>query len=410
MQDNTSFNIDNIRKDFPILSTMVRNKPLVYLDNAATSQKPLSVINAIDEYYKSSNSNVHRGVHFLSEKATQSYENARQLVADFIHAGSTRECIFTRGTTESINLVANSFVLPMLRDGDEILVTYLEHHSNIVPWQMICERTGAKLIAAPINMKGEVELDEFKNLLSSRTKFVAISHVSNALGSINPIKEMIDAAHHFSVPVLVDGAQAVPHQSVDVQSLGCDFYAFSGHKMCGPTGIGVLWGRENFLETMQPFMGGGDMISYVTFEKSDYADLPYKFEAGTPNISGAIGLGAAITYLNSLGMDNIATYENALLTYATESLLALDGFKIIGTADKKASVLSFVHESIHPHDMGTILDAEGVAIRSGHHCAMPVMDFFDVPATTRASFAFYNTYQEIDALMLGLTNVVEVFK
>lgn len=409
MFQNNHFDVEKVRKDFPILSSSVRGTPLIYLDNAATSQTPLAVINAIDDYYQSSNANVHRGVHFLSEKATAQYEGARQLVANFINAESTKECIFTRGTTESINLVANSFVLPMLREGDEILVTHLEHHSNIVPWQIICEQVGAKLVAAPINQEGEVLLNEFERLISTKTKFIAISHISNALGTINPIKKMIDMAQRASVPVLVDGAQAVPHQAVDVKALGCDFYAFSGHKMYGPTGIGVLWGREQLLESMQPYMGGGDMISYVTFEKSDYADLPYKFEAGTPNIAGAIGLGAAITYLNSVGLDIIDDYETQLLNYATDALSQLKGFRVIGTAKKKAGVLSFIHETIHPHDMGTILDSSGIAIRSGHHCAMPIMDFFDVPATTRASFSFYNTFDEIDALMSGLKKVVEIF-
>ncbi len=410
MTFKSSFPVESLRQDFPILSSTVRGKTLVYLDNAATTQKPNAVIDAVNDYYKSTNSNVHRGVHYLSEKATKAYEAARKKISDFINAPTSRECIFTRGTTESINLVANSYVLPRLKAGDEVLVTHLEHHSNIVPWQMICEKAGAHLVAAPINDSGEVMLNEFASLISNNTKFIAVSHISNALGSINPVEEMVALAKKAGVAILIDGAQAAPHQTIDVQALGCDFYAFSGHKMYGPTGIGILWGKEALLDDMTPFMGGGDMISYVTFEKSQYAPLPAKFEAGTPNIAGAIGLGAAIDYLMAVGLPAIAAYEHELLTYATESLLALDGFRIIGTAKKKASVLSFVHDSIHPHDMGTILDADGIAIRSGHHCAMPVMDFFDVPATTRASFSFYNTRQEVDALMQGLQNVVEVFK
>lgn len=404
-------NIDvmNLRNDFPILLEKVRDKDLVYLDNAATTQKPSVVIDAISDYYQTTNANVHRGVHYLSEKSTLAYENARNTVADFINANKNIECIFTRGTTESINLVANSFVMPLLQAGDEILITHLEHHSNIVPWQMVCEKTGAKLVAAPINLNGEVLLDEFAKLLSSKTKFVAISHISNALGTINPVKEMVAIAKKRSIPVLIDGAQAAPHQQIDVQDLGCDFYAFSGHKMYGPTGIGILWGKEALLNSMQPFLGGGDMISYVTFEKSQYAPLPYKFEAGTPNIAGAIGLGVAIKYLLNIGFDNINAQESRLLDYATQSLKDIAGFNIIGTAENKSAVMSFVHETIHPHDFGTILDNEGIAVRSGHHCAMPVMDFFDIPATTRASFSFYNTFDEIDCLMAGLKKVVGVF-
>lgn len=396
------------RYEFPILSEEVNGHPLVYLDNAATTQKPLSVIHAIDDYYCRANANVHRGVHFLSELATSKYEQARKKVAQFINAPQQKECIFTRGTTESINLVANSFVLPRLKAGDEVLITYLEHHSNIVPWQLICEHVGAKVVAAPINQHGEVKLDVFETLVSERTKFISIGHISNALGTINPIEKMIAIAKKADIPILIDGAQAVPHQEIDVQSLDCDFYAFSGHKMYGPTGIGILWGKEELLDAMPPYQGGGDMISMVSIEKSHYAPLPNKFEAGTPNISGAIGLAAAIDYILEIGFEEIVSIEEDLLTYATESLESMPGFKIIGTAAQKASVISFVHETIHPHDIGTILDTEGVAIRSGHHCAMPVMDFFDVPATSRASFAFYNTREDVDALIHGLHKVVEV--
>ena len=396
------------RYEFPILSEEVNEHPLVYLDNAATTQKPLSVIHAIDDYYCRANANVHRGVHFLSELATSKYEQARKKVAQFINAPQQKECIFTRGTTESINLVANSFVLPRLKAGDEVLITYLEHHSNIVPWQLICERVGAKIVAAPINQHGEVKLNVFESLVSDRTKFISIGHISNALGTINPIEKMIAIAKKADIPILIDGAQAVPHQEIDVQSLDCDFYAFSGHKMYGPTGIGILWGKEDLLDAMPPYQGGGDMISMVSIEKSHYAPLPNKFEAGTPNISGAIGLAAAIDYLLEIGFEEIVSIEEDLLAYATESLESMPGFKIIGTAAQKASVISFVHETIHPHDIGTILDTEGVAIRSGHHCAMPVMDFFDVPATSRASFAFYNTREDVDALIHSLHKVVEV--
>lgn len=409
MCSDTVFPIQTVREDFPILSSRVHGQRLVYLDNAATSQTPRQVIEAIESYYHTSNANVHRGVHYLSEKATALYEGARQKITDFINASSTRECIYTRGTTESINLVANSFVLPRLKAGDEVLVTHLEHHSNIVPWQLVCEKIGAKVVAVPINQHGEVQLGEFAKLISDKTRFISVNHVSNALGTINPIKAMIALAKDNDIPIMIDGAQAAPHLEIDVQALDCDFYAFSGHKMYGPTGIGVLWGRETLLGSMPPYMGGGDMILQVSFDKSAYAPLPAKFEAGTPNIAGAIGLGAAIDYIDSIGLQDIAAYEHELLSYANDALSSLDGFQIIGTAKEKASVLSFVHEHIHPHDMGTILDAKGIAIRSGHHCAMPVMDFFDVPATTRASFALYNTFEEVDVLIEGLKNVVKVF-
>lgn len=406
--NNSQLNLDEVRQDFPILSQTVHDKPLVYLDNAATTQKPLQVIHAIDEYYCTTNANVHRGVHFLSEKATEQYELARQVMAEFVMADDAKECIFTRGTTEAINLVANSFVLPMLQAGDEVLITHLEHHSNIVPWQMVCEKAGATLKAAPITLEGEVDLEAFANLINDKTRFVSINHVSNALGTINPVKQMVDLAKNANIPVLIDGAQAAPHIEVDVRILGCDFYALSGHKMYGPTGIGLLWGKAEHLEAMQPYQGGGDMISYVTIEKSQYAPIPNKFEAGTPNIAGAIGMAAAARYVYDLGFEAISQQEHELLTYATECFNALPSYKIIGTAQNKSAVISFVHETIHPHDMGTILDSEGIAVRSGHHCAMPVMDFFDVPATTRASFSFYNTRHEIDVLMQGLQKVESI--
>ncbi len=367
------------------------------------------MIEAVEQFYRTYNSNVHRGVHHLSQKATDAYEGARHNIAQFINADSDKECIFTRGTTESINLVANAFVLPQLQAGDEVLITHLEHHANIVPWQMVCQKAGATLKAAPINLKGEVDVDAFEALINPKTKFISINHISNALGTINPVETMIAIAKRHDVPVLVDGAQAIPHQAVDVKALGCDFYAFSGHKAYGPTGIGVLWGKQALLDTMQPYQGGGDMIRYVTIEKSDYAPIPHKFEAGTPNIAGAIGLSAALDYIKEISYETIHQKEMELLHYAEESFQALKGFQMIGTAKNKAAVMSFIHDTIHPHDIGTILDAEGVAVRSGHHCAMPIMDFFDVPATTRASFAFYNTRQEVDALMLALKKVIEVF-
>lgn len=398
-----------LKKEFPILQTQVREAPLVYLDNAATTQKPQTVIDAIANYYHASNANVHRGVHYLSEQATEAFEQARRAVAHFINAPSERECIFTRGTTEAINLVANSFVLPRLNAGDEVLITHLEHHSNIVPWQLVCERAGANLVVAPINHQGEVIFDAFKALVNERTRFISVSHISNALGSVNPVMDMVNVAKQAQVPIMIDGAQAIAHEQVDVQALGCDFYAFSAHKMYGPTGIGVLWGKAQWLEAMVPYQGGGDMISHVTFERSAYAPIPYKFEAGTPNISAAVGLHAAITYLERLGLENIKTHEQALLAYATKAIGGLPHYRIIGTAVSKASVISLVHDSIHPHDMGTILDSYGIAVRSGHHCAMPVMDFFDVPATTRASLAVYNTREDIDALVSGLQQVEKVF-
>lgn len=403
------FEVDKIRADFPILRRKMGDISLAYLDNAATTQKPKSVIDAVQNYYQHSNANVHRGVHVLSIEATELYESARKKVANFIHAANVDECIFVRGTTEAINLVAQSYVLPKIKVGDEILITYLEHHSNIVPWQQVCELTGAKLVVAPINQAGEVEIERFAELINERTAFVSISHMSNALGTVNDVKKMIDLAHQYDVKVMVDGAQAVAHQKVDVQALGADFYAFSGHKIYGPTGIGVLWGRQSLLDAMRPYQGGGDMIKYVTFAKTEYAAIPTKFEAGTPNIAGSIGLGAAIDYLSQWEMQTIADYESKLLAYAKTKLAELADIEFIGNAQNQASVLSFIHQKAHAHDIGTILDNFAVAVRSGHHCAMPVMDFYNVAATTRASFAFYNTFEEIDRLQAGLIKVSELF-
>jgi cysteine desulfurase/selenocysteine lyase len=398
-----------VRADFPILETMVHGKPLVYLDNAATSQKPRAVIDAIMRYYQGTNANVHRGVHYLSEAATEDYEGARKIAQQFINAAHSREIIFVRGTTEGINLVAHTFGRTRIGAGDEILITAMEHHSNIVPWQILCEEKGAKLRVAPINDNGELLLDEYANLLSPKTKLVAVTHVSNALGTINPLKRIVELAHAHGVPVLVDGAQAVPHIRVDVQALDCDFYTFSGHKVYAPTGIGVLYGKTALLESMPPYQGGGDMISSVTFERTTYNKLPYKFEAGTPDIAGVIGLGAALTYVENLGIENIGAHEHDLLVYATAALSAIPGVRIIGTAKEKASVISFVIEGVHPHDIGTILDQQGIAIRTGHHCSQPIMERFGIPATARASFAVYNTRQEIDALVGGIQKVKEVF-
>jgi cysteine desulfurase/selenocysteine lyase len=398
-----------VRRDFPILGHTVHGKPLVYLDNGATSQKPQAVIDALARYYRDENSNIHRGVHFLSEQATAAYEAARRKVQTFVNASQRDEIIFVRGTTEAINLVAQSYGRAWLKTGDEIIVSAMEHHSNIVPWQMLCEQTGARLRVVPINHDGELVLDEYRRMLNERTKFVSVTHVSNALGTVVPVKEIVAAAHERSIPVLLDGAQAVPHLKIDVQDLGCDFYAFSGHKMFGPTGVGVLYGRRELLEQMPPYQGGGDMISLVTFEKTHYNVLPYKFEAGTPNIAGGIGLGAAIDYLQSLSWPQVLVHEDDLLSYATEKLARIDGLRIIGTAKQKAGVLSFVFAHIHAHDIGTILDQEGVAVRAGHHCAMPVMQRFGVPATTRASFAFYNTREEIDVLVNAIQKALKVF-
>ena len=404
-----SLNLKAIRHDFPALQQDINGQPLVYLDNAATTQKPKAVIDAIANYYQHDNANVHRSVHALSVRATQAFEAARAKVQRFINAKHAHECIFVRGTTEAINLVAQSFVAPRIRPGEEILITYMEHHSNIVPWQMVCKKTGAVLKVAPISLNGEILLDEFERLLSRNTKFVAINYASNALGTINPVEKMIEMAHAHGALVLLDGAQATAHLPIDVQSLDCDFYAFSGHKMYGPTGIGALWAREDLLEDMAPYQGGGEMISYVTFDATSYAPLPYKFEAGTPNIAGAIGLAAAMDYLWSLDMEAIAAYEAQLLDYATLAVQSVKGFNLVGTAKHKVPIVSFVHGKIHAHDVGTILDSEGIAIRSGHHCAMPLMDFYGVPATTRISLSFYNNKAEIDRCVRALHKVQEVF-
>jgi cysteine desulfurase/selenocysteine lyase len=403
------FGVERIRHDFPALQGKVHGKPLVYLDNAATSQKPQAVIDSIARYYQSENSNVHRGVHFLSELATQAYETARSRVRQLLNAAHDREIIFTRGTTEGINLVAGTYGRSRVKAGDEILISAMEHHSNIVPWQMLCEEKGAVLRVIPMNDAGELLLDEYERLLSERTRLVAVVYVSNALGTVNPVKPMIALAHRRGVPVLLDGAQAAPHIPVDVQDLDCDFFALSGHKLFGPTGIGILYGKADLLEAMPPYQGGGDMISAVTFEKTLYNVLPYKFEAGTPHISGAIGLAAAIEYVERIGLNRIAAYEAQLLAYGTELLSAIPGLRIIGTAKEKAGVLSFVLEGVHAHDIGTILDHEGIAIRAGHHCAMPVMKRFGLPATARASLAFYNTREELDRLAKGIHRVSEVF-
>jgi cysteine desulfurase / selenocysteine lyase len=407
--NSPGFDVTRIRADFPILAQRVHGKPLVYFDNGATSQKPRLVIDALERYYAAENSNIHRGVHSLSETATAAYEAAREKVREFINAGSDKEIIFVRGTTEAINLVAQSYGRTFFRSGDEIIVSAMEHHSNIVPWQMVCEQVGARLRVIPINHDGEIVVEEYGRLLNERTKLVAVTHVSNALGSVAPVKEIVEAAHRRGVPVLLDGAQAVPHLKIDVQDLGCDFYAFSGHKMFGPTGIGVLYGRSDLLEKMPPYQGGGDMISLVTFEKTHYNVLPYKFEAGTPHIAGVIGLGAAIDYLQGLDWGQVVAHEHELLNYATQALGSIPAVKIIGTAKHKAGVLSFVLDHVHAHDVGTVLDQEGVAVRAGHHCAMPVMQRFGVPATTRASFAFYNTLEEIDVLVNAIQRVLKVF-
>ncbi len=405
----TTFSVEEVRRDFPILHQQVYGHQLVYLDNAATSQKPQAVIDAISHYYECGNANIHRGVHFLSEHATEEHEAARRTVQAFLNAADKREIIFVRSATEGINLVAQTHGRKHVGAGDEVLITAMEHHSNIVPWQMLCEEKDATLRVIPINDRGELLMDELPKLLGPRTKLLAVTHVSNALGTINPLRKIVEIAHSHGVPVVVDGAQAVPHLKVDVQELDCDFYVFSGHKVYGPTGIGVLYGKRALLEAMPPYQGGGDMIRSVTFEKTLYNDLPYKFEAGTPNIGGAIGLGAAIDYINHLGIDNIAVHEHDLLVYATEALSAIPDIRIIGTAAEKAAVISFIIEGIHPHDIGTILDREGIAIRTGHHCAQPVMQRFRIPATARASFALYNTRGEVDALVEGIQKVKEVF-
>jgi cysteine desulfurase / selenocysteine lyase len=402
------YDVQNVRRDFPVLHQKVHGKPLVYLDNAATTQKPLAVIEAIQHYYLHDNSNIHRGVHTLSERATEAYEKVRETARQFLNAASTKEIIFVRGTTEAINLVAQTYGRKNVGSGDEVVITALEHHSNIVPWQMLCEEKGAKLRVAPINDQGELLLEDFEKLLNAKTKIVAIAHLSNALGTINPMREMIRMAHARNIPVLVDGAQAVARMKVDVQALDCDFYALSSHKLYGPTGVGILYGKTKLLEAMPPWQGGGDMIASVTFDKTVYNRLPYKFEAGTPNIADTIGLGAAIDYLNHLGLEEIERHEADILAYATNLLCAMPGVRIVGTAREKAGVLSFVMGEIHPHDIGTILDTEGIAIRTGHHCAQPVMQRFGIPATARASFGLYNTREEVDALVAGIRKVQEV--
>jgi cysteine desulfurase/selenocysteine lyase len=410
LQTRTAYDVDRVRADFPILARNVRGKRLVYLDNAATTQKPQAVIDRLVRYYSEENSNVHRGVHYLSEVATAAYEGARTTVKRFINARDEKEIIFTRGTTEAINLVASAWGRRNVGEDDEVLISAIEHHSNIVPWQMLCAEKGATLVVIPVADNGEVILDDYAKLLNPRTKIVAIGHASNALGTINPIAKMIAMAHANGSIVMIDGAQGVPHTVVDVPALDADFYAFSGHKVYGPTGIGVLYGKEALLEAMPPYQGGGDMILSVSFEKTTYNALPYKFEAGTPNIEGVIGLAAALDYVSSIGVENIAAHEHDLLEYATARLGEIKGLRIIGTAREKASVISFTLEGVHPHDIGTILDQEGIAVRTGHHCAQPLMMRFNVPATGRASFGMYNTREEADALIAGLKKVIEVFR
>jgi len=404
-----ALDIEHVREDFPILQRRVHDKPLVYLDSAATTQKPRPVIDALTRFYSDSNANIHRGVYVLSAEATAAYDAARSKVQRFINARSPREVIFTRNSTESINLVAQSFGRQQVGPGDEILITQMEHHSNIVPWQLLCEQTRARLRVVPIDDSGELMMDEFERLLGPKTKLVGVVHLSNSLGTINPVSEIIERAHRLEVPVLVDGSQAAYHMPVDVQALGCDFYALTGHKLYGPTGIGVLYGREALLDSMPPYQGGGDMIRSVTFEKTTYADLPNKFEAGTPHVAGAVGLGAAVDYVTSIGFERIAAHERDLLAYGTDALLEVPGLRLIGTARNKASILSFVLKGVHPHDIGTIVDMEGVSIRTGHHCTQPVMERFGVPATARASVAMYNTRGEIDQLVRALLHVRETF-
>ncbi len=404
-----TFDVQKIREDFPILKTLVHGKPLIYFDNAATTQKPNVVIERIKKYFESENSNVHRGVHYLSEIATQEYESARETVRNFINASSIEEIIFTRGTTEAINLVANSFGRTFIKEGDEIIISEMEHHSNIVPWQILCEEKKAILKVIPFDDNGELIIDKLEELITEKTRLISVVHISNSLGTINPIKEIIEIAHSYAIPVLIDGAQSIMHYKIDVRELGCDFFVFSSHKLYGPTGIGVLYGKKELLEEMLPYQGGGDMIKSVKFAKTIYNDLPYKFEAGTPNIAGAIGLRSAIEYLLGIGLEQIAMYENELLSYANEKLSTFKNLKIIGNAKNKASIISFIIENIHPHDIGTILDFEGIAVRTGHHCTQPVMEHFKIPATTRASFSFYNTKEEIDKLIHGIQKVIKVF-
>ncbi|MFI4905529.1 MAG: cysteine desulfurase [Steroidobacteraceae bacterium] len=405
----SAFDAARVRAEFPILAREINGKPLVYLDSAASSQRPLAVLRAVEHYETRLHANVHRGVHSLSQWATEAYEGAREIVRRFLHARSTREIVFVRGTTEAINLAANSWGRGNLEPGDEILITYLEHHANIVPWQMLCAATGAKLRAAPVKPSGELDLEAFRNMLSARTRLVAVAHVSNALGTILPVQEIVHMAHARGVPALLDGAQAVPHQTVDVQAIDCDFYAFSGHKVYGPTGIGVLYARESLLSAMPPWQGGGDMILSVGIEASTYNEPPWRFEAGTPNISGAVGLGAALEYVEALGREAIAAHEHTLLELATERLSALPRLRLIGTASAKAAVISFTMDGVHPHDIGTILDSEGIAIRTGHHCAMPIMEVFGLAATARASFGCYNNAEDVDRLVEGLKKVRKLF-
>lgn len=405
----SNFDVNKIREDFPILSRKVNGQPLVYLDNGGSSQSPASVIARFDKYHSEEHSNVHRGVHYLSQLATNEYEKARIKVQKFINAREAKECIFVRGTTEGVNLVAQSYGRANFSEGDEIILSQMEHHANIIPWQMIAEEKGAKIRVIPMNERGELILDEYEGMFNERTKFVSIIHVSNVLGTINPVKSMIETAHKFGVPVMVDAAQSIPHMKVDVQDLDCDFLTFSGHKMFALSGSGVLYGKKELLDKMPPYQTGGSMIRTVTFEKTTFAGLPEKFEAGTPAIATSIAIGAAIDYLNDIGMDNIAEYEHELLDYATKKLSAIEGVKIVGTAKEKASVISFTIENVHPHDIGTILDQQGIAIRAGHHCAQPIMKFFDIPATARASFAFYNTKEEVDKLAEAVSKVIEVF-
>ncbi len=403
------FEVQRIRRDFPILTRSIRDQNLVYLDNAATTQKPQRVLDALSSYYATGNANIHRGVYLLSEEATAAYDLARGKVQGLLNARAAHEIIFTRNSTESINLVAQSYGRQNLGPGDEILITHMEHHSNIVPWQLLCEQVGARLCVAPIDDDGTLQLDEFQRLISPRTRLVAVVHLSNSLGTINPVQDIVRMAHARGVPVLIDGSQSVYHMPVDVQALDCDFYVFTGHKLYGPTGIGVLYGRESLLEQMPPYQGGGDMIRSVTFDKTTYAELPHKFEAGTPHIAGAIGLGAAVDYLLSVGFEGIGRHEADLLAYGTNALSEVKGLRLIGTSPNKASILSFVMDGAHPHDIGTIVDADGIAIRTGHHCTQPVMDRFGVPATSRASIAMYNTHEEIDALVKALEHVRETF-
>ena len=404
-----SLDVARIREDFPILKQKVNGKPLVYLDNAATSQKPQVVIDTLTRYYATENSNIHRGVHSLSQQATQEYEDTRAKIRQFLNASDDREIIFVRGTTEGINLVAQSYGRQNVGEGDEVVISAMEHHSNIVPWQILCQEKGAHLRVIPMNDDGELLMDEYEGLLGPRTKLVSVVHMSNSLGTINPVRQMVEMAHGHGIPVLLDGAQSTPHMAIDVQELGCDFFVFSGHKLFGPTGIGALYGRAELLESMPPYQGGGDMIKSVTFEKTLYNALPYKFEAGTPNIAGVIGLGAAVDYVSTLGLDNTSAYEDTLLEYGTERLSAISGLRLVGTAREKAGILSFVLDGVHPHDIGTILDSEGIAVRTGHHCTQPVMERFGVAATARASLAFYNTKEEIDTLVRGIDKVMEVF-